>query len=97
MEREQRVFYAEREDWTAEERRKGWELWLQSEERQGRIVNGLHIHLRPYLGMPFATEPCPAYRAAVARNINRETKRKKGGRRRLLGEEEEQRLPYQDR
>lgn len=93
LDKERRAFYAERQSWNVAEKKEAWEKWLQQEQQEGRLKNGLHENHRTYVGQPVALEPCPAYMAAVARNQQSETKRKKGGRRKLLGDEEPA-LPY---
>lgn len=82
-------FAAERQGLSTLALRQEWAEWLDAEAREGRMRGGLHETWKPYLGLPFAMEPCPAYRAAYGRSLDQETARKKTktGRRKLLGEE----------
>jgi hypothetical protein len=63
---EKRRFAAERDGWTVEELRRAWSIWLDTETAAGNLdASGMHITWKPYVGLPYAFEPCPAYRAKV--------------------------------
>lgn len=64
--REQQRFAEARQGWTTGELRRAWAEWLMAEEDAGNFSEtGMHITWKPYAGLPYAFEPCPAYRAKV--------------------------------
>lgn len=74
---EKRRFADARPGWSREALRKEWSRWCGREEDAGRIgADGLHVNMRPYLGLPVAVEPCGAYRAKVAESLEQEAARK---------------------
>lgn len=64
--REKARFAAARQGWTTGELRLAWAEWLDTEEEAGNFSeSGMHVTWKPYVGLPYAFEPCPAYRAKV--------------------------------
>lgn len=89
---EKRKFAAERPGWSQQALREAWDSWMERETLGGRVDrSGMHEAWKPYIGIPFAMEPCPAYRRVVREELEGEKRRKAftGKRKRILGEDDE--------
>lgn len=75
--RERRKFAEERPGWDKAELRKAYGAWWRDLEISGQLdAEEIPLLWKPYLGRPFAYEPCPAYRAKVAQSLEDQTAKK---------------------
>ncbi len=78
MDRRERFrFAAERPGWSVSELRKAYGAWWRDLDMAGQLDSeGIPSIWKPYLGQPFAFEPCPAYRAKVVASLETEAAKK---------------------
>jgi len=70
-------FAEERPGWSISELRKAYGAWWRELGISGQLdSDDTPLAWKPYLGKPMAYEPCRAYRAKVAQNLEAETAKK---------------------